>query len=879
MMKTARKFLCAVAAPLCLGGLLVAQHSIETEVNPMAGNPAAVTAGKRLYDSVCQACHGAEARGDRAPALATGVFRHGSSDGEIFLNVRNGVNGTGMPAFSQFTADQVWQVVAYIRSLAGTVTATVSERVAGDPAAGKAVFEGQGQCLSCHQVNGQGQPVGPDLSAVGNGSAQSLEAEILNPNQQAVAAGGRAANPTQPAAATAGRGANPTQPAATTAGAANPTQPAATTAGAANPTQPAAAGRGANPTQPGLAAGGRGARFGGRGGFRRGPPVTLIVKTADGHEFRGVRKSEDAFSLQMVDTAGQLHLFDKARLAEVRVENRSLMPADYAQRLTTAEIRDLVAYLKTLTGRDLTRTVTASIPGGLASERIAQAQAEPQNWLSYWGDVQGRHYSPLSQIDASNVRQLQARWAMPLPGNGIVESVPLVVDGVMYTSGPAGEVFALDARTGRQIWRYQRTQKAVNPYESNRYNRGVAVLGNRLFFGTLDAALVALDARTGALLWEVQVADTMQGYSITSAPLVVQDKIVTGVAGGEYGIRGFVDAYDPASGRRLWRFYSIPGPGEFGHDTWDGDSWKEGSGATWLTGTYDPELNTLFWPVGNPGPDINGDVRKGDNLFTCAVVALDPDTGQRKWHYQFTPNDTHDWDSTEDMVLVDRAYHGQNRKLLLHADRNGVFYVLDRTNGKLLSAAPFVRTTWVDHWDQNGRPVTKPGWRATPEGAVVFPDLGGGTNFQAPSYSPQTGWLYVVYHDGAGSYTSGPAPYEPGRQFWGRGAGRGPGPPSTPQAESQGVVALDPETGQAVWRYELTENSLSAGVLATAGGVVFAASRDGNFIALDARTGKALWHFQAGAEIPSSPMSYAVDGKQYVAISSANVLFSFALPE
>ena len=884
-MKTPRRFLCAVAAPLCCGVLLVAQHSIETEVNPMAGNPAAIAAGKRTYDSVCQACHGAEARGDRAPALATGVFRHGNSDGEMFLNIRNGVNGTGMPAFSQFTADQVWQLVAYIRSLAGTVVVAVSERVAGDPAAGKAVFEGKGQCLSCHQVNGQGQPVGPDLSSVGSGSAQSLEAEILNPNQQAAAGGGRAGtaggaraggaragNPDQPGAAAGGRA---VAAGGAQGGAAGGGRAGAVGGGTTNPTQPGAdGGRGGGR---GAAAGG--GRFGGRGGFRRGPPVTLIVKTADGHEFRGVRKSEDAFSLQMVDTSGQLHLFDKAKLAEVRVENRSLMPADYAQRLSTAEVRDLVAYLKTLTSRDLSKTVTASMPGGLASERIAKAQSEPRNWLSYWGDVQGRHYSPLSQIDASNVRQLQARWAMPLPGNGIVESVPLVVDGVMYTSGPAGEVFALDARTGRQIWRYQRTQKAVNPYESNRYNRGVAVLGNRLFFGTLDAALVALDARTGALLWEVQVADTMQGYSITSAPLAVKDKIVTGVAGGEYGIRGFVDAYDPASGRRLWRFYSIPGPGEFGHDTWDGDSWKEGSGATWLTGTYDPELNTLFWPVGNPGPDLNGDIRKGDNLFTCSVVALDPDTGQRKWHYQFTPNDTHDWDSTEDMVLVDRAYHGQNRKLLLHADRNGVFYVLDRTDGKLLSAAPFVRTTWVDHWDANGRPVTKPGWRASPEGAVVFPALGGGTNFQAPSYSPQTGWLYVVYHDGSGSYTSGPAPYEPGRQFWGRGAGRGPGPPSTPQAESQGVVALDPETGKAVWRYELTENSLSAGVLATAGGVVFAASRDGNFIALDARSGKALWHFQAGAEIPSSPMSYAVDGKQYIAISTANVLFSFALPE
>ena len=809
-MTTSTRLLLALAAPLCLTGPLLAQHSVETDVNPMAGNAAATAAGKRLYDSVCQSCHGAEARGDRAPALATGIFRRGSADGQLFLNIRNGVTGTGMPAFSQFTADQVWQLVTYIRSLAGTVVLT--ERVGGSPAAGKTVFESKGGCLACHQVNGQGQPVGPDLSAVGNGSAQSLEAVILNPNQPA-----------------------------------------------------------------GMGGGGRGGRgFGGGRGGRRGPPTTLIVKTGDGHEFRGVRTSEDVFSLQMVDTAGQLHLFEKATLAELRVENKSLMPDDYARRLTPGEIQDVVAYLKTLTGRD-TKPAALAMTGGLISERIARAQAEPRNWLSYWGDVGGMHYSSLSQIDTSNVRQLQARWALPMPGNGIVESVPLVVDGVMYTTGAPGQVFALDARTGRQIWRYQRTQKAVNPYESNRVNRGVAVLGNRLFFGTLDAALVALDLRTGAPLWEVQVADTMAGYSITSAPLVVKDKIVTGVAGGEYGIRGFVDAYDPASGQRLWRFYTIPGPGEFGHDTWQGDSWKEGSGATWLTGTFDPELNTLFWPVGNPGPDINGDVRQGDNLFTCSVLALDPDTGQRKWHYQFTPNDTHDWDSTEDLVLVDRMYHGQNRKLLLHADRNGVFYVLDRTSGKLLSATPYVRTSWVDHWDQNGRPVTRPGWRATPEGALVFPDLGGGTNFQAPSYSPQTGWMYVAYHDGGGRYSSGPAPYEAGRQFWGRGTGGGP-PAATPE-DSQGIAALDPETGKTQWRFEVTQNSLAAGVLSTAGGIVFAASREGNFIALDARTGKPLWHFQAGNEIASSPISYAVDGKQYVAISSAGVLYSFALPE
>jgi len=625
---------------------LSAQHTPENDRNPFAGDAAAVVKGRELYGQICVACHGAEGRGDRAPALANAAFKHGASDGAIFLSIRNGVRGTQMPAFADFKADQVWQFVSYIRSLnkssANTTTATAAP---------------------------------PDLTA----------------------------------------------------------------------------------------------------------------------------------------------------------------------------------------------------------DRIRKARSEPGNWLTYWGDYGGQHYSILNQITTANVRQLQAKWALQLPGDGIVESVPIVVNGVMYTTGPPGQVFALDAHTGHVLWKYERKQKAVNPYEGNRVNRGVAVLDNRVFFGTLDAALIALDARSGALLWETQVADTMQGYSVTAAPLALKNMVITGIAGGEYGIRGFVDAYDAATGKRLWRFNATPGPGEFGSDTWQGDSWQRGGGATWLTGSYDPDLNLLYWGIGNPGPDLNGDVRKGDNLFSCSVVALDAGTGKRKWHYQFTPNDTHDWDSTEDMVLVDRMYRGKQRKLLLHADRNGIFYALDRTDGKFLFAAPYVHTTWVKEWDANGRPVTMPGWRSTPEGSVVFPALVGGTNFQAPSYSAQTGWFYVAYHDGGGQYSSGPAPFESGKQYWGRGPTAGyEGLAGLP--ETQGIMAIDPETGKTMWKHELAENSLSAGVLATTGGLLFAASHTGEFQALDARTGRTLWSFQAGADIPSSPMSYSVGGKQYVAVSSAGVLYSFALP-
>jgi alcohol dehydrogenase (cytochrome c) len=630
---------------------------------------------------------------------------------------------------------------------------------------------------------------------------------------------------------------------------------------------------------PNPAPGGGGRGRGGRGGAR---PTTVTVKTKDGKEYRGAQKAADAFSVQFVDTAGKYHSFEKSQLAEFRAEAKSVMPDDYSKRLTTAERQDVVAYLKSLNGADLTKLAAGP---GLTWERIRDSAKEPQNYLTYWGDLAGRHYSTLNQINTQNVKNLQAKWAVQMPGDGIVESIPLVVDGIMYTTGTVGTsatVYALDAKTGRQLWRYERRQKVVNQYEINRINRGVTIFGNRLFFGTLDAALVALDARTGTLLWEVQLADTMLGYSITSPPLVVKDKIITGITGGEFGIPTWLDAYDPATGKRLWRWNTIPGPGEPGHETWEGDSWKHGASPTWLTGSYDPELNTLYWTIGNPGPDINGDVRKGDNLYSCSVVAFDPDTGKMKWYYQFTPNDTHDWDATEDVVLVDRMWHGQNRKLLMQANRNGVFYVLDRVTGKFLAGSPFVRASWVKGFDENGRPITTENWRANPEGTTVYPSLGGGSNFQAPSYSPQTGWMYFMYYDGPGRYSIGPAPYEPGKQFQGRGAGGGFGPPAAGTAEappSQGLMAFDPETGKPVWKFELTQNGLAPGLMATAGGVVFAASAEGNFMALDAKTGKALWRFGAGANIPSSPMSYSVDGKQYVAISSANVLYSFALPD
>ncbi len=501
----------------------------------------------------------------------------------------------------------------------------------------------------------------------------------------------------------------------------------------------------------------------------------------------------------------------------------------------------------------------------------------------YWGDYQGTHYSALKEIDTTNVHLLRPAWSMPNPGDGgLFESTPIVVDGVLYTSAGANQksVTAVDARSGRQLWRWTRQQKTRNPGETDVVNRGVAVYGQRVFVGTNDAILVCLDARTGSELWEVQIGDTMEGFNITSPPLIVKDKILIGHAGAEYAIRGYLDAYD-LNGKRLWRFYTIPAPGEPGNETWKGDSWKTGGGSTWLTGTYDPELNTVYWPIANPAAMTDRSVRgDGDNLYTDCVVALDPDTGKMKWYYQFTPNDGHDWDSTQDMMLVDRMWHGQNRKLLLHADRNGHFYVLDRTTG----AVPAGHALHLSELEQRVRcqgPADAGAWLELEPGGqsfFVYPTGSGGTNWQSPSYSPQTGFFYLEYSENGAQYVS--APMEPikGREYLGRGRAATPAvrKPNEP-APNFGVKALDVETGKTAWDFKFYQGSSSNGVMATAGGILFASSRDGNLIALDARTGKHLWHYQTGASHAAAPMSYAIDGRQYVAIEAGPTLYSFVL--
>ncbi len=602
-------------------------------------------------------------------------------------------------------------------------------------------------------------------------------------------------------------------------------------------------------------------------------PNFVEVKTKDGKVIKGLRRNEDTFSIQLFGRDEEFYLLKKKDLSEIKYAERSIMPADYGARLTEEELNDLIAYLKSLKSRDPVKAAQTPVKGGLTFERIVNSRKEPHNWLTYFGDYEGRHYSLLKQINADNVSQLQTAWVFQPQGNGILQASPLVVDGVMYTTAASNYAYALDAATGRMLWEYKYQAKDPKYDVKGAINRGFAMLGGRLFMTTGDAYVVALDARTGRLLWEAKLAEVSEGYFSTMSPLAIKDRVIVGMSGGEFGVRGFLDAYDAATGKRLWRFWTVPGPGEFGNETWAGESWKVGGGATWMTGAYDPQLDTLYWGIGNPSPDLNGDVRKGDNLFTCSVVALDPRTGKRRWHFQFTPHDVYDWDANETPMLVDRMWKGKMRKLLLHANRNAFFYVLDRETGEFLFGTPFARQTWAKGLDKNGRPILIPGKEPTPEGTLVYPNLAGATNWQLPSYDPETGYFIFTYKEAGNVYVKEDQKYEVGKVWWG-GRFFAPG-----DEEWGGVKAIDPETGQTKWDYRFYSGGYGNGLLATAGGVTFVTSAEGNFMAFNSRTGTLLWRTQTGADIHASPISYAVGSRQYVACSVGGILMSFALPE
>ena len=507
--------------------------------------------------------------------------------------------------------------------------------------------------------------------------------------------------------------------------------------------------------------------------------------------------------------------------------------------------------------------------GQVTADRLVNASKEPQNWLTYSGDYSGRRYSTLDQINAANAAKLVPQWAYQTMAGGKFETTPLVVDGVLYATGQDDRSFALDARTGRPIWQYQRALPADIRPCCGRVNRGLAILGDKVFMGTLDSHVIALDSRTGNVIWDVDAVDYRKGYSFTLAPLAIKNLVLVGVSGGEYGIRGFIEAYDAATGERKWRFYTVPAPGEPGNDTWEGDSWKIGGSPAWITGTYDPETNTTFWTTGNPAPSNRGEGRAGDNLYSNTLLALDPDTGKLKWHFQFTRHDEHDYDATQVPVMVDV----DGEKLILQANRNGFFYVLDRSNGKLLHADAYAKVSWSKEKDPSGLPLPAKEGSPTPEGNRVCPGAAGATNWMSPTYDPQTRLFYVTAREQCDVFSTAPQAYQAGHAYYGSAYF-----PNDDAEPFYGALrALDPFTGTIKWEWKHPSPTWS-GVLSTAGGVVFTGDAEGNFIALDAGSGKALWHFQCGASVYSSPMTYAVNGKQYVAVAAGSALFTFALP-
>ena len=509
--------------------------------------------------------------------------------------------------------------------------------------------------------------------------------------------------------------------------------------------------------------------------------------------------------------------------------------------------------------------------------RVANSELDKGNWLTYSGNLEAHRHSPLKQITPANVVGLKPIWIYQPAVAGRFETSPVVVDGMMFITEPPTVVTALDPKTGRKLWRYERQLPAdLQTIGFGRVNRGVAVLDDMVYVATLDAHLVALDSKSGAVRWDVPVADYKLGYCLTAAPLAIKGAILTGTAGGEAGIRGFIDAYDPKTGKKLWRFHTIPGPGEPGNETWAKDekgneTWKTGGGSTWVTGSYDTKSNTVYWGVGNPGPDWNGDFRQGDNLYTCSLVALDGATGKLKWHFQFTPHDTHDWDATEIPVLADMTIRGKARKVVIMANRNAFYYVLDRDSGEFLVGTPYAKQTWAKGLDDKGRPEVIPGSEPSVEGTLVWPSLQGATNWFSPSYDQANGMFYVAVREMGSYYYKGEAEYKPGTFF------AGGGERALKADDNHGAIrGLDAVTGKRKWEFKL-QSPPWAGVLSTAGGLVFGGTNEGNFFALDAKSGAALWNFQTGGDIAANPVSFLVDGKQRVAIAAHGALIVFGL--
>jgi len=571
--------------------------------------------------------------------------------------------------------------------------------------------------------------------------------------------------------------------------------------------------------------------------------------------------------------------------------------------LTASESADLVRFLRTLkprTGSQPPRvsvTVNGRAFSGIAlnqtrsdmqllgddgklhllrqMDRGYRAVTSQTDWPSYNGGTSGSRYSALSQIDRNNVARMAPKWIYSLRNTPLLQVTPVVVDGVMYVTS-ANECYALDAGSGREIWHYQRPRtKGLIGNAAGGINRGVGVAGDRAFMVTDHAHVIALNRHTGALLWDTEMADWHQNYNATGAPLPVGNLVVTGTSGGDEGVRGFVAAFDQATGKEAWRFWTVPAPGEPGSETWRGKGIAHPGGATWMTGAYDPQLDMLFWPVGNPGPDLIGDDRLGDNLYTDSIVALDAKTGALKWHFQFTPHDVWDYDAQESVALVDAAWQGQPRKLIVQANRNGFFYVLDRTNGKFLFGTPYVKNvTWATDLTPNGQPIKAPNMEPTLEGRRVCPSLDGASNWYSTSFNPVTGLYYLQTNDKCGIFTKVPVEWEAGKGFMGGSFRQAPDEPA-----QRVLRALDIHTGKPAWELPQTGAVNSwGGVLSTAGGIVILGEDSGALMAADAANGKTLWSFQTSQLWKASPMTYMFDNKQYIAVAAGSNIIAFALP-
>jgi PQQ-dependent dehydrogenase (methanol/ethanol family) len=759
-----------------------------------------------LYVATCTLCHGGDSMGtDRAPTLANSALLRGLSDSDIAAIILKGKNK--MPAFALPQSD-VDQMVHYIRSLNA---APVITAVAGDAKAGERIFFGEGQCSTCHTAAGRGSSYGPDLSNI----ASRLRLDAL---QQALTNSG---------------------------------------------TSTGSGGGG------GGGGGGRGG--GGGGGFGAAPATydSVTVTLNDGSKLQGLNRAQGSHDLVLQTRDGKLHLLGDGEYRSVTPDSAPVMPA---YKGTQEQQRNLIAFLETLKGVGV-GPVAGSLPSVTPAHIDQVLHPKNGDWPNYNGTVDGARDSSLNQINLNNVARLQLQWVYAIPFTGL-ETTPVVVDGVMFVTGN-NQVYAVSGKTGREIWRYQRAKSQTAQISGDAaigVNRGVAVLGDRVFYLTDDAHLIALDRLNGSLLWDVDTHEGATGqYGGTAAPLVVGDLVLTGVSGGDNGIRGFLAAYKAATGEEAWKFMTIPKPGDTGPiaDTWKGTALALGGGATWTTGSAEMDGSVVYWPVGNPHPDTDGDERAGSNLYSNSDLAIDTKTGKLLWYFQFTPHDLHDWDANEPIAVVDTTWKGQPRKLLLHANRNGFLYVLDRTNGKMLLASRMVdKLTWASGIDPvTGVPSLLPANETTLEGAAACPAVRGATNWYSTAFNPATHLYYVMTVEDCTTYR--------------KAADGGYGRYVDPLNPAKKILrAFNIETGKVVWQIDLPGpvQSNYSGVLTSAGGVLFFGESSGGFAAVDAATGKYLWHFETNHTFKASPMTYAIDGKQYVAIASGGNILSFALP-